>query len=712
MWYLAITGMSIFVVNLLMTVIVVAVKRTPIHILWSITSFCIALFGLWFYIQSIAQSPELWLLWWKIGYIWVVNIPVIMFHATLYLTKNFSVRQTRILILSYIAAFFLNIINLSDLLIEQVAQIYPNEWYYIPFWYTFSYQYYGCFMLYFKVVTAYLLYILYTTYNTTKSIELKKQCFFFGTWVTVGFIGGESCFFPTYGFHTYPTLSILIGVFPFVILYGILHHHLFDAKSAILKIFRHILILSITAFVMLWIWFSVPKFTEYIPRFHPIETGIWILGWIVAILLYTSQGLSKFFQLSSLNALERETEIFLSRKSVYDDTIQLLEDIEIFFERGLKIHRVSILNKSIAKKYPYANQYFRTYRRPLILSELEAEDIEGESEELVEEVRTMGRTIFPIEIGREHDMLFLVIGAKESEEHMTDREIMMILRILPKIAMSLQILEFNHALQAEVRKKTKSLDQKNKELRDAYEKLQEIDHNKDNFLAIASHELRTPMTIVKWYADLFLQNTLGTMNEQQQHYMKKIFDSTEWLIDLVNNILDISKIEAGRMELNITKVSLSSVFSGVYESFIGMYEEKWITLNLTNTLSFDILQTDEAKFRLVLTNLLSNAYKFTPAPGQVEIVVSQQERMLSVSVHDTGVGVSPEMLPHIFEKFNQGSNHTDYTKKSIKGTGLGLNLSKQLIDMLGGDITATSEEGKWTTFTFTLPLSNYDLQKQ
>jgi signal transduction histidine kinase len=104
---------------------------------------------------------------------------------------------------------------------------------------------------------------------------------------------------------------------------------------------------------------------------------------------------------------------------------------------------------------------------------------------------------------------------------------MMILRILPKIAMALQILKFNQSLQAEVKRKTHSLDEKNRELKDAYEKLKEIDNNKDNFLAIASHELRTPMTIIKGYADLFLQNTLGPMTENQSRYMKKIFESTE-----------------------------------------------------------------------------------------------------------------------------------------------------------------------------------------
>ena len=175
----------------------------------------------------------------------------------------------------------------------------------------------------------------------------------------------------------------------------------------------------------------------------------------------------------------------------------LLFDIEEFFASGMKIKKSFIMNHSAVMRHPNCVLYFQKFRHPLVLSELEADSVEGETPLLIEEVRKMGEVILPLEKGIDGDFLFLVLGSKESEKNITEEELKIISRILPKITLAIQILEFNQSLQNEVQIQTKTLAKKNRELEVAYQKLQAIDQDKDNFLAIASHELRTPMTIIK-----------------------------------------------------------------------------------------------------------------------------------------------------------------------------------------------------------------------
>jgi signal transduction histidine kinase len=141
------------------------------------------------------------------------------------------------------------------------------------------------------------------------------------------------------------------------------------------------------------------------------------------------------------------------------------------------------------------------------------------------------------------------------------------------------------------------------------------------------------MTIIKGYADLFLKQVIGKMTEKQEVYMKKIFQSTESLIELVNNILDISKIEAGRIEIILADVNVHSAITKCVDDFQDMFAEKKVALLLTDSIDFDIIKTDESKFRLVLSNLLSNAYKFTPVGGKVEVKAWNDEKYLHVRVY-------------------------------------------------------------------------------
>lgn len=248
-------------------------------------------------------------------------------------------------------------------------------------------------------------------------------------------------------------------------------------------------------------------------------------------------------------------------------------------------------------------------------------------------------------------------------------DIDMISQILIKVSLALQILDHNLNLRIDVLTRTHELTEKNEELARAYESLKEVDANKDTFLAIASHELRTPMTIIKGYSDMLIRGSFGELNTSQKKYMSQIYTSTEDLISFVNNILDISKLEAGRMTFAMESIDPHIHIQKIYDNFSTLYAEKSITLVLTDHSKRATMSTDPTKLTLILNNLLSNAYKFTTSGGQVDIILEDIERAgvdyFSLTVRDTGMGMSIETQEHIFEKFSQSTNQ-DYTKKSIQ----------------------------------------------
>lgn len=569
--------------------------------------------------------------------------------------------------------------------------------------------YFKLFLFYFNAVFTYIFFILFRSYTSQQqgksNTELSHQIKFFGIWIGFWAVWWYAVYLPILWIEIYPYTSILMTFYPIIMGYAILKHHLFDARSAILSILR-IIFIAFLAGIVGWITYAVSwYFLGYRPVLHPIEIMIGILIIATVYVAHRSQKIYGYFLLPSLAELENQWEKFLAKNGVYTSRSELIDGLKEVFWESLKVTKVDILHTDDISSYPYCIEYFARYQKVLVLSELIHDDVEGESHGLIEEVRTLGELIIPIEHVKKGERFFLILGQKESENTFTQGELRIINRFLPKIALSLQILDYNHALQEEVRTQTKALNAKNRELKKAYKKLQDLDKNKDNFLAIASHELRTPMTIIKGYSDLFLNNTFGSLTPDARSYMQKIYDSTESLIELVNNILDISKIEAGKFEILLAEANIRELIRRVFENFETIYREKWIELTLSDTSGIEMLTTDASKFSLICTNLLSNAYKFTETGWKVEIKVYTKDEKYTISVTDTGRWIEPEKIEHIFEKFNQMDN-TNYTKKSIHGTGLWLHLCKQIIELLGWTISVESTLSIGSTFLFSIPLSH------
>jgi PAS domain S-box-containing protein len=232
-------------------------------------------------------------------------------------------------------------------------------------------------------------------------------------------------------------------------------------------------------------------------------------------------------------------------------------------------------------------------------------------------------------------------------------------------------------------------------------RLKELDKMKSDFVSNVSHELRTPLTSIKGSVDNMLDGLTGSLNEKQVRYLARIKSNADRLSRLINDLLDLSRIESGRVEVRSTTLTLTALAEEVAEHLKSLAAEKLIRIEVPSPDPKITVWADRDKVTQVLINLIGNAVKFTPQNGKVTVALEKKgDDYVQISIDDTGPGILPEEKNKIFSKFYQ---FADIDKQKPKGSGLGLAISKALVEMHGGRIWVESEVGKGSTFYFTLP---------
>src|SRR5262249_54944197 len=240
-----------------------------------------------------------------------------------------------------------------------------------------------------------------------------------------------------------------------------------------------------------------------------------------------------------------------------------------------------------------------------------------------------------------------------------------------------------------------------REIADKSRLLEAASRHKSEFLANMSHELRTPLNAILGFSEVLAERMFGEVNAKQAEYLQDILSSGRHLLSLINDILDLSKVEAGRLELELARFHLPTAL----DNALTLVRERATRHGITPTQTVDDLVghivADERKVKQILLNLLSNAVKFTPEGGRVDLAATVAEEVITIAVRDTGIGIAPEDQATILEEFRQVGR--DDARKQ-EGTGLGLMLAKKFVELHGGRIWVESQVGKGSTFAFTLPV--------
>jgi PAS domain S-box-containing protein len=230
----------------------------------------------------------------------------------------------------------------------------------------------------------------------------------------------------------------------------------------------------------------------------------------------------------------------------------------------------------------------------------------------------------------------------------------------------------------------------------------ELDRMKTEFVSQVSHELRTPLTAIKGFTDLILDGDAGDVNEEQSEYLGIVKSNADRLVALINDLLDVSRIESGRIQLKLADVDLRAILEMVIATMRPLLEGKQQRLTLTVEPGLPIAYCDHDRTVQVTTNLVSNAHKYTQAGGSIEVSVARRGDFIVVAVRDNGMGIAAEDIPRLFSRFFRVDNSLT---REIGGTGLGLSIVKSIVEMQGGEVSLESEPGKGSTFAFTVPVA-------
>jgi signal transduction histidine kinase len=294
-------------------------------------------------------------------------------------------------------------------------------------------------------------------------------------------------------------------------------------------------------------------------------------------------------------------------------------------------------------------------------------------------------------LGRLSCVLWAHDGERIYEFHASSR------RFLRGLAGQAALALENAALIAELK-------HNNDDLADANQKLRELDRLKSQFLSVATHELRTPLSIILGYNSMLAESLEDRLSADEQETLRASSSACKRLIRLVNSMLDITQIESGKMQMSFTLTDLRQVVNAAVALFQHDARERGLKLHVELPSRLPKMKADPERIQQVLTNLIGNAMKFTPAGGSVTVSLRHRASSgeLEISVADTGVGIAPEDQTLIFDEFAQIRRQAE--RRQREGSGLGLAIAKRILEAHGGSITVSSEAGRGSTFRFTLPL--------
>jgi signal transduction histidine kinase len=690
-------------------------KLEEVEKTFTILAGSVAIWSFSYSIWLLSTNHDSALFWSRALNMGATMIPVLYFHWIVSLLK-LNKKYRKILIFYYTITCIFLIFSFSDFYIKNTKRIGQ-----FLYWPQANWMYFLFLVLGWCTMISHGFMLLFRELKL--SIGFKREQIKFVIWGSaIGFIGGATNFPSMAGYGFIPPVgSPLVVAYPIVFAYTIVKHRLMDISLVLRRSY-----VFISSFATI---FLLVAGTRYLIELYFPNPSAWsdALPLLAAMLIYPNLQ-SYYFRIANTYFF---SSLYDSKKVIADLSEKLSRTIEIgticnnitdTFASAFHATAIGILvyNPKIKKYEVRQNKGFnvpvsKIFSRdshfyshfiykgsPIIIEELARSGEEKNSESLKALTEYGAEVVVPMNI-EDKTIGLIVLGKKESKDVYNQED----LQVLKIVGMQAAIAIENALLYEETKafniKLTEEVERATKELKKANRELVKLDEAKSDFISIASHQLRTPLTVIKGYVSMLLEGSFGKLTIEEENSLRKVFESNERLIRLVENLLNISRIESGRMTYRYEDgIRLEEIVISVCGELAQTADLKKIKLDYSGIVpNLPTIRADSEKIRQVVLNLVDNSIKYTKA-GSVSVAIKKEGESLVCSVKDTGIGFTEEDKRRLFKRFSRGKATTLlYTE----GTGLGLYVGKMVVNEHHGKIWAESEgPGKGSSFYFSLPI--------
>jgi len=677
-------------------------------------------FGYGFWLST--QDKESALFWTRILSIGSTFIPIFFLHW-IFALLNLQKKKELILIFGYILTLIFFSFIFTPLYVKDVVPQLSFPWWPEP---GIVYNFY--LILGYLGIVGYGGYELIKIYRKTRGY-LREQIKYILLAMIVGFGGGATNFPLWYGIPLPPYGNFLVFLYPFILSYAILKYRLMDIRFvsgrgaiyvlsfsaviafAFLLMFLSnqflitvpfsitgplILVISILLFQPIFRFFEKLASRYFYYTFYSYQTVLTDLGRKLTQVLELDK-LSSSIVSTLMETMKLDRTVILLREPG-DGEYQIQKNIGFREENGISLVKDNFLTIWLERT-----------QKPLVYEEISLiirDTTEKEERERLERLQGNMKRIeaalcLPLFI-EEKIVGMIVLGNKLSGEPYSTQDIELLTNLANQASIALQNAKSYSEIKGFSKKLEREVEKATAELKEAYEELKKLDKAKSEFISIASHQLRTPLTAIKGYISMMREKLYGKPPEKMGKPLENIYISNERLIKLVNDLLNVSRIESGKMEMNLEKLSMEEMITSAIEELRNAAKEKNIYLKWEKPEKpLPKVLIDREKMRQVILNVVDNAIRYTERDG-VTIKLKIENLKFKIIVQDTGAGLTKYELSKMFESFSRGAAGT---RLYTEGVGLGLYVAKRFIEMHNGKIWAESKgKDKGSTFYIELPL--------
>ncbi|MFW0837890.1 MAG: ATP-binding protein [Candidatus Komeilibacteria bacterium] len=677
---------------------------------------------------TVAVSTDI-IFWDRFIYTGITIVPALGYHFSLLVTRQRDRRS--VIILAYVWAIFFFIISRTPYFVDGVfiynwgAHTRAQFWHHI-------------FLAYFAIFFSILFYNIYHfSHHTTSGrerVQARYMLAAFGILIGIGSLG----FLPAYGISIYPFAYVSGVLFVVILAYAIIKHRFMNIrliiKQSTVFISSIIATIGISYFIynlLIWNW----------PRIHHWE----LLALLIALLIlqpirnWFGNIANRYFFADIYNYQEvlRELSHHLTAIIDLDEVVGSivgtmseafrLEKIGVLLcGRGKTVqHKCDVVQSEgfqarelrgllsgewLVKYLEMTRSALLTDDIPIILRTLIADELKDKLLQWQAKMTAAGASVC-VPLLKEGKLIgVMILGQKLSRESFSNEDLELIDTVSNQASVAIdnallyqQVKDFNAQLQDKIRVATKNLQRTNSKLKYANANLQQLDEAKSEFLSIASHQLRTPLSGIKGYLSMLQEGDFGKLPPKIKTVIKELFTNADRMSRLINTFLNISRIEADRLVINHSPVNVYALTRDTWKDFRVAAKKKKLHYTCEVPRGSLIMSLDEDKIKDVLINFIDNAIKYT-ASGFVKVSAQRVKDNVRVEVSDSGVGIRQSDLDNLFEKFSRGK---EIAKINTSGSGLGLYIARKIVEAHGGEVFVDSSgEGKGSTFGFRLPLTD------